>query len=140
MADPTSPPAIWQWLDSIWGFGAGVLAGVLGVMGWVSPKLKEMRMLISTVEASTNAKIAHVDDHAHEENDALAGQLHGRITTIEKLITALQENHGETMRMYQRVEDQLKDLNRVTYQQNKILYQMQGALKIKADSTDESDN
>ena len=122
MADPNAPVAMWEWLDSLWGFGAGIVMGVISMLGWIAPKLRRM-----------HEKIDSNANDAHKENDELSGELHGRVTAIEKLIIALQENHRETMRMYQRVEDQLKALNTVTDQQTKILYRMQGALKIKGD-------
>jgi hypothetical protein len=121
MADPNAPE-IWSWLDSLWGFGVGIVAAVLGMLGWVNPKLRIHKQLIED-----NAKTAH------HENDALAGEVHGRITSIEKLIVALQENNREYMRLYTGVKDELKSLSVTTAEQTKILYQMRGALNIKGD-------
>lgn len=123
MADPHSPPEMWSWLDSIWGFGSGVVLAVLAMLGWVNPKLKKIENAISVSAAQ-----------AHHENDDLAGELHDRMTSMEKLIAVLQENNRESMRMYISVKDELKALNAITAEQTKILYQMRGALKIKGDS------
>jgi hypothetical protein len=120
VADPA--PAIWEWLDSLWGFGAGVITAVLAMIGWVNPRFKEIKQT-----ASNNAELAH------RENDALAIEFHGRVTSIEKLLIALQENNREYMRLYTSVKDELKSLSAVTNEQTKILYQMRGALKIKGD-------
>jgi hypothetical protein len=124
VADPT--PEVWNWLDSIWGYGAGVVSGVLAMVCWVSPKFKAVNTRIDTVEKQANDKLETLSKHAHEENDDLAWELHGRITTMEKLVVVLQENHGEYMRVYQRVEAELKTMSTMMNEQNKILYELRG--------------
>jgi hypothetical protein len=120
VADPTSPPEVWQWLDSVWGFGAGIVSAVVGMALWILPRIRRVENAVKDVK-----------DVAHEENDHLAIEFHGRVTSIEKLLIALQENNLEHMRLYSSVKDELKALASVTNEQTKILYQMRGAMKIK---------
>lgn len=120
MPDHGAPPAVWDWLDSIWGFGAGIVLSVLTMIGWIAPKIKAL-----------GRQMAHNADVAHRENDHLAGELHGRISSVEKLIVILQENNNEAVRTYKRVESELRSLTTVTNQQTKLLYEMRGSLKLK---------
>jgi len=125
VADPTAQPEVWSWLDSIWGFGAGVVAGVLGMVGWVHPKFKAVHERIATVSDEIKAN----SQHAHEENDDLAWELHRRMNSMENLMVELGTQHKAHIELYRGLQDGLRSLSEKTDEQTAVLNQVVGELK-----------
>lgn len=113
MADPSTQQAMWEWMDWIWGFAMGAVGAVAGMVAWVNPRFKDMDEQIDALNARMNEK---------------ADILHGRITTVEKLVVQLEGNHESTMLLYNAVSDGIKDLNKKTDDQTKILHEVVGGL------------
>lgn len=123
MADPT--PEVWNWLDSIWGFGAGVVTGVLAMVGWVNPKFKVVHQRIDEV----SEQMKDAARHAHEENDDLSSEIHNRINGTEKLMVELGTQHKAHIELYRGLQDGLRALSEKTDEQTAVLNQVVGELK-----------
>jgi hypothetical protein len=105
-------------MDWIWGFAMGVCGAVAAMVGWINPKFKKL-------EEKIELNVKSIEDDIAETSDTL----HARISTVDKLVVSLEGSHKATMMMHHSLSDSLKDLNKKTDDQTKILHEVVGELK-----------
>lgn len=108
MADPSSPTAIWEWMDWLWGFALGAITAIGGMVGWINPRLKSIDQRILEESQTVNA----------------------RIVSVEKLVLELEGEHNMTTALYQSIVESMRNLDKKTEEQTKLLYDLVGQLRM----------
>lgn len=91
----------WDTVDTVVGVIAGVIASVLSLLGWLSPKFAKLEAELDEVRDAMNTKVEGV---------------HSRVTANAKDIAELRAHHEDDRRRLERIDGKLDNiLDRLPY-------------------------
>lgn len=82
----------WEWVDTVFGIIVGAISTVIGLVGWISPKLKELKGMTHDLRSDTDVKIEAV---------------HERVTENAQEITRLSAHREDDQRRLKTIDEKL---------------------------------